>query len=345
MPRPSLRDTLMQALGDSYVIEGEIGAGMSRVFRATERALNRQVVIKVLSPELASEISNERFRREIQLVATLQHPHIVPLLVAGDAGGLPYFTMPYVDGETLRQRLTRGPLDLREAFQVFRDVLKALAWAHAHGVVHRDVKPENVMLSGGVAVVTDFGIAKALLDAQHPHLQSGRVSMGVSVGTPQYMAPEQAAADPSTDHRADLYAVGVLAYEALSGAHPFEGRKGVALMTAHATETPAPLKARAPHVPTAVCNVIMQALAKHPDERPVAAEAVLAVLENLSTPRMSTAMSQEIPSARASLAQRTRRSVADYIRLPRRATVAVLVGVGVLALLAVLAFAATTVSR
>ncbi|MCU0624776.1 MAG: serine/threonine protein kinase [Gemmatimonadaceae bacterium] len=345
MSNTSLRDRLTRALGDEYAIDAEIGAGMSRVYAATELGLGRRVVIKVLPPELAGEISHDRFRREIQLVATLQHPHIVPLLVAGEADGLPYFTMPFVEGETLRQRLQRGPLDLREAFQVFRDVLKALAWAHAHGVVHRDVKPENVMLSGGVAVVTDFGVAKALEAAQHPQYASGRMSMGLSVGTPQYMAPEQAAADPSADHRADLYAIGMVAYEALCGAHPFEGKRGMALMTAHATETPPPLKPRVPHVPSAICNVIMQAMAKRAEERPPSADAVLAVLDGLSTPRPSTALSMEVSGASvasaASAARNGPRGTRDTIRLPRRATVAGLIAGGMLLLLALFAVLAT----
>lgn len=335
MSQPSLRDRLTRALGDEYAIDAELGAGMSRVYRATERQLGRQVVIKVLPPELAGEISHERFRREIQLVATLQHPHIVPLLVAGEADGLPYFTMPFVEGETLRQRLQRGPLDLREAFQIFRDVLQALSWAHAHGVVHRDVKPENVMLSGGVAVVTDFGVAKALEVAQHPHLASGRMSMGLSVGTPQYMAPEQAAADPSADHRADLYAVGMVAYEALCGAHPFEGKRGVALMTAHASEAPPPLKPRVPHVPSAVCNVIMQSMAKKPEERPPSADAVLAVLDALTAPRASTARSMEV--ATGTLVPGAPRGTRDTIRLPRRLTMAGLLAGGIVLLLGLLA--------
>ena len=339
MTRASLRERLTRALGDVYAIEAEIGAGMSRVYLATERQLGRKVVIKVLPPELAGEISHERFHREIQVVATLQHPHIVPLLKAGEADGLPFYTMPFVEGETLRQRLQRGPLDLREAFQVFRDVLKALAWAHAHGIVHRDVKPENVMLSGGVAVVTDFGVAKALAAAQHPHLASGRMSMGLSVGTPQYMAPEQAAADPSADHRADLYAVGMVAYEALSGSHPFAGKQGMALMTAHANVPPPPLKPRTPHVPSAVCNVVMQALAKHPDERPPTADAMLAVLEGLSAPRASTAISAEVPGTPRP--HRPPHTSSEFTRLPRRATFVWLASGGVLLLLVLLAVVLT----
>lgn len=300
MVRPSLRERLTRSLGDAYEIEGEIGAGMSRVFVATERALSRRVVIKVLPPEKAGEILHDRFRREIQVVATLQHPHIVPLLVAGEADGLPYFTMPYVEGETLRQRLSRGAIPTREAFPIFRDILKALAWAHARGVVHRDVKPENVMLSGGSAVVTDFGVAKALEASMDPARSSGRMSIGVSVGTPGYMAPEQAAADPATDHRADLYALGVMAYEALAGAHPFAGKQGIELLKAHAGERPAPLKARVARLPSPVANVIMQALEKDPDARPPNADAVLAVLEAVTAPRDST-RSMELPVQRFSL--------------------------------------------
>ena len=160
----TLRDQLQAALGQAYVLDRELGGGgMSHVFLALEQALGRQVVVKVLLPELAAGVNIDRFRREIQLAAQLQHPHIVPLLSAGEADGLPYFIMPFVTGESLRARVAReGELPIAETLRILRDVVSALAYAHARGVVHRDVKPDNVLLSGGVAVVTDFGVAKAV---------------------------------------------------------------------------------------------------------------------------------------------------------------------------------------
>ncbi|HSY80996.1 MAG TPA: serine/threonine-protein kinase, partial [Gemmatimonadaceae bacterium] len=167
MSPDSVRDSLQATLGTAYRLDRELGGGgMSRVFVAEETVLSRTVVIKLLSPELSEGLNVERFRREIQVAARLQHPHIVPLLTAGESGKLPYFTMPFIDGESLRSRLTKGgELPVGEAVRVLREVASALAYAHAAGVVHRDIKPENVLVSGGAAMVTDFGVAKALKDA------------------------------------------------------------------------------------------------------------------------------------------------------------------------------------
>jgi serine/threonine protein kinase len=207
---------------------------MSRVFVATETALDRPVVLKVLPPELGHAVSVDRFRQEIRLAARLQHPHIVPLHSAGEAAGLLYYTMPLVEGESLRTRLTRsGELAVKEAVRVLRDVAAALAYAHEHGVVHRDIKPDNVLLSGGEALVSDFGVAKAL-SASATGGDSGLTSLGVALGTPAYMAPEQGAADPQVDHRADLYAWGCLAYECLTGQPPFTGRQPAGRQASHA---------------------------------------------------------------------------------------------------------------
>ena len=223
LPEVILSDTLDRlraALADRYVLERELSGGaMSRVFVAEETSLGRKVVIKVLPPELAAGLSVDRFRREIQLAASLQHPHIVPLLAAGEAGDLLYYTMPLVEGESLQARLARERRAAgAEAIRVLRDVADALSYAHRHGVVHRDIKPDNILLSDGHALVTDFGVAKALDQATR---QSSLTSTGLALGTPAYMAPEQAAADPHTDHRADIYALGVLGYEILTGQPPF----------------------------------------------------------------------------------------------------------------------------
>lgn len=183
---------------------------MSRVFVATETALARQVVIKVLPADMAQGISPQRFAREVKIAAFLQHPHIVPLLSSGEADGGPWYTMPFVQGESLRAKLARrGELPIADAVRILRDVASALAYAHGRGVVHRDIKPENVLLSEGTAMVSDFGVAKAIVEAG----ETGGVSLtsrGVALGTPDYMAPEQRMADPHSDERVDVYAFGVM---------------------------------------------------------------------------------------------------------------------------------------
>ncbi|HEX6107249.1 MAG TPA: protein kinase [Gemmatimonadales bacterium] len=276
---PDLRDTLQRTLAGTYTIERELGGGgMSRVYLAEETALGRRVVIKTLPPELAQAVSSERFRQEIRFAARLTHPHIVPLLSAGESDGVPWYTMPYLEGTTLRGRLGRGSLPLPEAVSLLRDVARALAYAHEHGVVHRDIKPENVLLTGGTAMVTDFGIAKALTAATGP-APGGLTSLGVVMGTPAYMAPEQIAGDPAIDHRADLYAFGCLAYEVLTGAAPFAGRPVAALYAAHLTEEPEPLSRHRSDLPPALAGLVMRCLAKEPDDRPRSAAEVLEGLD------------------------------------------------------------------
>jgi protein kinase-like protein len=286
-----LHQQLQNALGDAYVLERELGGGgMSRVFLALERALGRKVVVKVILPELAAGVSVERFRREIQLAAQLQHPHIVPLLSAGEAEGLPYFIMPFVTGESLRARVAReGELPISETVRILRDVVSALAYAHGRGVVHRDIKPDNVLLSGGVAVVTDFGVAKAVSASADTPGASGITSMGIALGTPAYMAPEQATANPQTDHRADLYALGAMAYEMLTGSPPFSGRSPQAILAAHVVEEPVPVERRRPSVPPLLATLVKECLAKRPADRPQAATEVMHLLDAIVTPSGGTA--------------------------------------------------------
>jgi tRNA A-37 threonylcarbamoyl transferase component Bud32 len=288
---PSLQEQLQTALGRAYLLERELGGGgMSRVFLALETALDRKVVVKVLLPELAAGVNVDRFRREIQLAAQLQHPHIVPLLAAGEADELPYFIMPFVVGESLRARVAReGELPISETVRILRDVVSALAYAHARGVVHRDVKPDNVLLSGGVAVVTDFGVAKAVSASSDIKGAGGVTSLGVALGTPMYMAPEQATASPQIDHRADLYALGVVTYEMLTGQPPFAGRSPQAVLAAQVVEDPQPVERRRPAVPPMLASLVHDCLAKRPADRPQSAGDVLHVLDAIATPSGGTA--------------------------------------------------------
>jgi tetratricopeptide (TPR) repeat protein/tRNA A-37 threonylcarbamoyl transferase component Bud32 len=281
-----LRATLESALTGQYTFERELGGGgMSRTYLAREDALNRRVVVKVLAPELLAGISVERFRREVLLAAQLQHPHVVPVLSAGETGGVPWFTMPYVDGDSLRHRLAKGPVPLAEAVSILRDVARALAYAHGHGIVHRDIKPDNVLLSSGSATVTDFGIAKAISAARSESdvHNTALTQAGMSIGTPTYMAPEQALGDPDTDHRADLYAFGVMAYELIVGHPPFQANSPSKLLAAHMSEAPRDLLAVRPDCPPGLAAMVMECLAKEPDGRPQQASAVVRVLDSVTT--------------------------------------------------------------
>ena len=274
-----IRDHIEHGLRDSYRIIRELGGGgMSRVFLAEEIALGRLIVVKVLPADLAGTVSMDRFRREIRFAAQLQHPHVVPLLSAGEIGGIPYFTMPYVEGESLRGELNRsGEFPVRRAVQVLREVASALAYAHSHGVVHRDIKPENILISGGSAMVTDFGVAKALQASTMPSADEISAA-GVATGTPAYMSPEQIAADRSTDHRSDVYAFGLVAYELLTGSSPFAGRPVQAMLAAHMTEKPEPLIRRR-NVPSALSHIVMRCLEKRPADRPQTAGEIVEALD------------------------------------------------------------------
>ena len=282
-----LRDRLQATLGDNITLERELGGGgMSRVFVAEEKSLGRRIVVKVLPHDTAAGVSTERFKREIQVAARLQHPHIVPLLSAGETDGLPFYTMPFVKGESLRARLTRsGELSVNEAVHILRDVAAALAYAHGEGVVHRDIKPDNVILSGGVAVVTDFGVAKAVDVAatEGGAHKSGLTSLGVALGTPAYMSPEQASADPHVDHRADIYSFGCVAYELLAGSSPFAGRPTHQMLAAHVTDTPESVSKRRPQTPPALAALVMRCLEKRPGDRPQEADELLKALDEIAT--------------------------------------------------------------
>jgi serine/threonine protein kinase/tetratricopeptide (TPR) repeat protein len=276
------RERLQTTLSGAYRIERELGGGgMSRVFVAEERALSRRVVVKVLAPHLAAGVNFERFKHEILLTAQLQHPHILPVFTAGETEGLPYYTMPFVEGESLRVHLMRtGAMPIAAAVSILRDVARALEFAHAKGVVHRDIKPDNILLAGNTATVADFGIAKALLASHTVTLSAPRTELGIVIGTPGYMAPEQAVGDEDVEHRADLYALGCVAYEMLAGEPPFTGPVA-SLIRAHIVQPPPPIVTKRADVPEGLAALIERCLRKEPDHRPDSAREVLEVLDNL----------------------------------------------------------------
>jgi eukaryotic-like serine/threonine-protein kinase len=312
-----LRSQLQAALGAAFTIVRELGGGgMSRVFVAKDTSLGRQVVVKVLPDELAGGVSTARFHREIALAARLQHPHIVPLLFAGEVDGLPYYTMPFVDGESLRARLAHGELPIADTISILRDVARALDYAHGKGITHRDIKPDNVLLAGSSAVITDFGVAKALSEAT---VSGPLTSIGVALGTPAYMAPEQAAADPSTDLRADIYAFGAMAYEMLAGHPPFAGRSARGTLAAHATETPTAIGTLRPATPPRLAELVMRCLEKRPGDRPQSAGEILETLAAVTSPG-------ELSASRRS------RTQPQSQRTPNRSMIVVATIVGVVVL-------------
>lgn len=280
MSADPLFDRLARALAGRYALERELGrGGMATVYLATDLKLGRHVAIKVLAPAMRAHLGGERFEREIRLVARLSHPHIVPLFEAGEADGLLFYVMEYVEGESLRARLAREhTLPVAEAVRIAVQVADALQCAHDRGVVHRDVKPANVLLSAaGHAVVTDFGVAK-LLETSGGSRDDSLTASGVVVGTAEYMSPEQAAGERHVDARSDVYALGVVLYEMLAGEPPFTGPAPQALVARILTERPPPLRSRRPDVPPALGRAVERALAKRPDERPATARAFAAAL-------------------------------------------------------------------
>jgi hypothetical protein len=274
-------DRLATALADRYRIVREVGAGgMATVYLADDIRHGRQVALKVLRPELAATMGPERFFREIHVAARLQHPHILPLHDSGEADGFLFFVMPFVTGESLRERLDRvAELPVPDVVRILSEVADALSYSHSQGVVHRDIKPDNVMLSGRHAVVTDFGVAKAVSDAKS---NSTVTTAGVALGTPTYMAPEQAAADPQLDHRVDIYALGVMGYEMLAGRPPFTGMPPQQMLLAHVTQAPEPVRTHRPACPADLEAVIMRCLAKRAADRFQSAEEIVEALEPLS---------------------------------------------------------------
>jgi len=274
---------LQEALGANYQLDRELtGGGMSRVFVAVDRNLGRKVVVKVLPPELAAGVNRDRFRREIQVAAQLQHPHVVPLLSAGEQGDLLWYTMPYIEGESLRAALERKRgFSVREVIRILHDIVDALAFAHSHGVIHRDIKPANILTQGSHALVADFGVAKALSAAMP---LTSVTSAGIAIGTPAYMAPEQLAGDAAADHRMDIYAVGLLAYELVTGVSPFTGPSPRETLAAQLTRDPKPLHEISASVPRSLSTLIMRCLAKDPAQRPQTADEILHELDSMTMP-------------------------------------------------------------
>ena len=303
-------DRLKTALGDRYALERELGrGGMAAVYLARDLKHERQVAVKVLRPELAAALGAERFHREITIAANLNHPHILPLLDSGTAeeqlsdsptvrpSAFLYYVMPYVEGESLRDKLAKeGELPITEAVRILRDVVDALSHAHKHNVVHRDIKPDNIMLADRHALVTDFGVAKAVSDA------TGRQQLtteGVALGTPTYMAPEQAAADPHIDHRVDIYAVGAVTYELLTGRPPFLGTTPQMILSAHLTDSPDPVTKYREAVPPPLEHLVLKCLEKKPADRWQTAEELLPRLEAMATPSGGTTPAGTVPVSAA----------------------------------------------
>jgi TolB-like protein/tRNA A-37 threonylcarbamoyl transferase component Bud32 len=279
---PNPLDAVQKAFAGRYEIERELGSGgMATVYLARDLKHDRKVAIKILRPELAAALGPDRFPREIRIVAQLQHPHVLPLHDSGETAGFLYYVMPFVDGESLRAKLDReGQLPVHDAVKILREVADALAYAHGQGVLHRDIKPDNVMLSGRHALVMDFGVAKAVSSAGAEKL----TTVGVAVGTPTYMSPEQATGAEHIDQRSDVYALGVLGYEMLTGSPPFTGKTPQAILSAHVMEPAPDVTQGRPTVPAAVADLIRRCLEKNPADRWQNAEEILHQLEAIATP-------------------------------------------------------------
>ncbi len=255
-----------ELLADRYRIEEEIGrGGMATVYRALDLRHDRAVALKVLTPEVTALLGPDRFLREIRIVARIQHPHVLPLYDSGEAGGFLFYVMPLVDGGSARTRLEgEGGLEVEEAVRILRDVAEALAEAHAQGIVHRDIKPDNVLISGRNALVADFGLAKAMSAARGDPLLTGT---GLPLGTPAYMSPEQVAGDPQIDFRTDIYAFGILAFELLTGRTPFTAPTPRAMLSAHLTTSPPDLSELRGDLPESLVELVRRCLEKRPEDR------------------------------------------------------------------------------
>jgi serine/threonine protein kinase len=274
---------LSKALLGRYIVEREIGVGgAAHVFSAWDVKHDRHVALKVLRPELGASVTAERFNREVKLLGQLRHPNILTLIDSGEADGSLFFVMPYVEGQSLRDVINRGPAPMAEAVRLLRDVVDALAYAHRKGLVHRDVKPENVLVDDRHALVTDFGIARAV--AGDPDGGRRLTMAGRTLGSPNYMAPEQVAGSPDADARGDIYAFGVMAFELLAGRLPYEAKSAAMMLVAHLNDAPIPLTKVRPDVPPALQKIVMRCLAKDPGSRWKSTDELLGALEALAAP-------------------------------------------------------------
>jgi serine/threonine protein kinase/Flp pilus assembly protein TadD len=285
---PDVPLDLTAALATRYVIERELGrGGMATVYLAEDRKHHRKVAVKALRPDLAAQLGAERFLREIGIAARLTHPHILPLIDSGEAAGMLYYVMPYVPGESLRDRLMRQPrLPVRDALRAARDVGAALDYAHRQGFIHRDIKPENILFVDGHATVADFGIARALSAAGVEPV----TETGLALGTPAYMSPEQASAERELDVRSDLYSLACVLFEMLAGEPPFTGPHARAIIARQVTEHPRPVRALRPDTPPAVEQAIARALAKDPEDRFPTVAQFIEALETGEGPRPEAAL-------------------------------------------------------
>ncbi|HET7039474.1 MAG TPA: serine/threonine-protein kinase, partial [Gemmatimonadales bacterium] len=283
--RDQIREKLEAALAGTYAIERALGeGGMAFVYLANDVKHGRAVAIKVLKPELAASLGAERFLREIQITAKLQHPHILPLYDSGAADGMLYYVMPFVLGEALSDTLAREKqLSIPDAVQITREVAEALAHAHSFGLVHRDIKPDNVMMSNGHAVVADFGIARAMTEAGADKL----TQTGMAVGTPAYMSPEQAAGDSEVDGRADIYSLGCVFYELLVGQVPFTGPNAMAIMARHVMDTVTAPSIMRPTIPPEIEDIVFKALEKLPADRYRTAQEMVDALKAIERGEVS----------------------------------------------------------
>jgi len=290
------RNELQETLGSDYVVERDLGGGaMSRVFVAQDVALGRRIVVKVLPREMAVAVSIERFRREIQVAASLVHPHIVPLLSAGETRGIPYYTMPFVEGESLGMRLLRDTrLPVAAALRLAIGVASALDYAHRRGIVHRDIKPDNILVQDGHGLVTDFGIARAITEAA---TGTSLTDAGLVLGSPTYMSPEQITGERELDGRSDIYALGCVLYEMIAGAPPFTGPTAQAVLIRHLNDPAPAVRTIRPDVPESIDRILASALAKDPSNRFGTAGELAAALE--APDAMSAAIISRPRSTRA----------------------------------------------
>ena len=297
--------SIATVLTERYRIVRELGAGgMATVYLADDTKHHRQVAVKVLRPELAESVGVERFAREIEIAAGLHHPHILPLYDSGGAGSVLFYVMPFVEGASLRDKLAKGgALPIDEAVRIIREVADALEYARTRGVVHRDIKPENILIAGAHALVMDFGVAKALSDAAGATSLTGT---GIAIGTPAYMAPEQAMADPAIDHRADVYALGAMAYELLAGRGVFLGANAQQILAGHLTRAPEPLHLHRSSVSPALEAVVMRCLEKMPADRfQTAGEVMVALDAAVATTSGATASPSIVSGSEASASPET----------------------------------------